>query len=100
MLLVSYSVINAPSNIRPVADEWEWQYQGACKNVDPEIFFLEHGDRASTKIRKEQKALTVCRTCPVIQRCLEHALSVPELYGVWGGMTADQRIRILNKKQP
>ena len=100
MLLVSYSVLNTPLNIRPVADEWEWQYQGACKNVDPEIFFLEHGDRASTKIRKQEKALTICRTCPVIQQCLKHALSVPELYGVWGGMTADQRIRILNKKQP
>jgi hypothetical protein len=23
--------------------------------------------------------------------CLEHALNVPEQYGVWGGMTVEQR---------
>ena len=98
MLLVSYSVIRAPENLSPVHDKWEWQYQGSCRNVDPEIFFLEHGERAQSKIKKEQKALTVCRTCPVIQKCLDHALSVPEMYGVGGGTTADQRLRMLNKK--
>jgi WhiB family redox-sensing transcriptional regulator len=29
----------------------------------------------------------VCRSCPVLQNCREHALQVKEPYGVWGGMT-------------
>lgn len=95
---MSYSVIKAPANIKPIADHWEWQYKGACRDADPEVFFLEHGERARSKTKKEQKAITICRSCPVIKECLEHALKVPELYGVWGGTTADQRLRILNKK--
>jgi WhiB family redox-sensing transcriptional regulator len=102
MLLVSYSTGQpvAPTTISPIADHWEWQYQGACKNKDTEMFFLEHGERAKTKRKKEQRAIAVCRTCPVIQKCLEHALKVPELYGVWGGTTADQRFVMLKSKKP
>lgn len=98
MLLVSYSVSNPPKTIKPIADEWEWQYQGACRDVDPEIFFLEHGERAQVKRKRQEKALTICRACPVVAQCLDHALKVPEMYGVWGGTTADQRLVMLNKK--
>jgi WhiB family redox-sensing transcriptional regulator len=85
-------------DIRPVHDEWEWQYQGACRNADPELFFLETGLRGPTKRKKENAALAVCNKCPVISQCREWALRVPEIYGVWGGTTADQRLRMLNKK--
>lgn len=88
------------ANVSPIADYWEWQYEGACKNKDTEMFFLEHGDRAQSKRKKEQKALAICRTCPVIQKCLDHALKVPETYGVWGGTTADQRFMMLKNKKP
>ncbi len=30
-------------------------------------------------------------SCPVIQQCRSHALSVREPYGVWGGLTEDER---------
>ena len=29
--------------------------------------------------------------CPVRQQCAEHALRVHEPYGVWGGLTEDDR---------
>ena len=35
------------------------------------------------------------RTCPVIEACLKHALSVREPYGVWGGMSEEERTRLL-----
>lgn len=87
-----------PKTISPIMEEWEWQYKGSCRSVDPEMFFLEHGERAQNKRKKEQRAVKICQTCPVIAKCLEHALRVPELYGVWGGTTADQRLFMLNKK--
>ena len=86
-------------NLHPIYDEWEWQERGNCSKVDdPEIFFLEHAERGKEKRKREQQALKICRSCPVIQKCLEHALSVPEFFGVWGGMTADQRNAILRKR--
>jgi WhiB family redox-sensing transcriptional regulator len=85
-------------NLRPVLQEWEWQDLGACKDVDPELFFLDHNVRHLQKRKKEQAAIQVCQACPVVQQCLTHSLSVPEFYGVWGGMTADQRMVILRKQ--
>ena len=84
--------------MRPVFDEWEWQGFGACRDADPEIFFLEHNLRHEQKRKKEKTAVQICKTCPVIQQCLEHSLKVPEFYGVWGGMTADQRVSMLRKQ--
>jgi WhiB family redox-sensing transcriptional regulator len=39
-------------------------------------------------------ARAVCARCPVLEMCLQHALDVPALEGVWGGTTTDQRRRM------
>jgi hypothetical protein len=26
---------------QPIASEWEWQYEGACRSMDPEMFFVD-----------------------------------------------------------
>ena len=85
-------------NLRPIIEEWEWQELGACKEADPELFFLEDNLRSVKKRKKEKAAIKVCRACPVIQQCLTHSLAVPEFYGVWGGITADERMAMLRKK--
>jgi len=36
----------------------------------------------------------------VIQQCREHALKVREPYGVWGGLSEDERAEILSKRMP
>jgi WhiB family redox-sensing transcriptional regulator len=77
--------------LKPVADNWEWQHQGACVDKDPESFFLEPNMRGKEKRTREVNAVAICNTCPVKQQCLDHALKVPEVYGVWGGMTEEQR---------
>jgi WhiB family transcriptional regulator, redox-sensing transcriptional regulator len=75
----------------PVADLWEWQYQGACRRVEPSVFFHPEGERGPTRRRRDEAAKAGCSTCPVIQQCRQHALTVREPYGVWGGMTEDER---------
>lgn len=86
---------NVNENLRPLSTAWAWQEEGLCSTVDPELFFLEHNLRNDNKQRKEATAKSVCTHCPVKTECLEHALSVPEMYGVWGGLSADERIEIL-----
>jgi WhiB family redox-sensing transcriptional regulator len=85
-------------NLDPVYDKWEWQFEGACRNVDPESFFLEYNERGLSKRKKEIAAVAICNTCPVIAQCREHALRVPEMYGVWGGLTEEQRYMILKRR--
>jgi len=75
----------------PVADVWEWQYQGSCRRVDPAVFFHPEGERGPARRRRDDAAKAICAGCPVVQECREHALTVREPYGVWGGMTEQER---------
>jgi WhiB family redox-sensing transcriptional regulator len=79
------------TSLKPGHDQWDWQFDGACNGIDPEAFFLEPSTRGKNKRSVEQKAIAICNTCPVRQKCLDHALKVPEMFGVWGGKTEEQR---------
>jgi len=75
----------------PNADIWDWQLRGACRGEDPETFFHPEGERGPARTARENAAKSVCARCPVLRQCAEHALSVREPYGVWGGMTEEER---------
>ncbi|WP_156741368.1 WhiB family transcriptional regulator [Occultella aeris] len=83
----------------PVMDLWEWQYEGACREVGTEQFFHPEGERGSSRRRRDADAKAVCAACPVIRQCREHALRVREPYGVWGGLSEDDRAVILANEQ-
>lgn len=80
----------------PIMDMWEWQYKGNCRDADPNIFFHPEGERGAKRRRRDEQAKALCADCPVRQQCREHALQVREPYGVWGGLTEDERTEILH----
>lgn len=75
----------------PVAELWEWQYEGLCRTTSPEAFFHPEGERGPARRRRDERAQQVCASCPVLEQCRTHALAAREPYGVWGGMTEDER---------
>jgi WhiB family redox-sensing transcriptional regulator len=75
-------------------DVWSWQYEGACRQADPRLFFHPEGARGPSKTKREAQALAFCAVCPVMLECREQALSSREVYGVWGGLTEDDRERL------
>ena len=75
----------------PVADIWEWQLQGACRDADPRLFFHPEGERGPARRERDAAAREICGSCPVLDQCRKHALTVREPYGVWGGLTEDDR---------
>jgi len=81
----------------PRMDNWDWQYDGICRSIDPEVFFPPDSERGPVRQRRESRAKQYCENCPVLDRCREHALSVQEPYGVWGGLTPRERDRILHE---
>jgi WhiB family redox-sensing transcriptional regulator len=87
------------SNVRrlpgPIVDLWEWQRLGACRGRDSAQFFHPDGERGSSRNRREANAKAVCGTCPVRAECAAHALAVREPYGVWGGFSEAERLRLL-----
>lgn len=79
----------------PIVDLWEWQRLGACRGRDSAQFFHPDGERGASRNRRETNAKTVCVTCPVRAECAAHALAVREPYGVWGGFSESERLRLL-----
>ncbi len=59
----------------PVADLWDWQLDGACRRVGPEVFFHPEGERGTKRRTRASAAKEICLGCPVLQQCRSHALS-------------------------
>ena len=75
----------------PLMEQWDWQYEGACRDLDSSMFFYPEGERGNARRRRASTAKAVCATCPVIEECRSHALASREPYGIWGGMTEEER---------
>ena len=85
---------------QPTMEVWEWQFEGACRGEDPEAFFHPEGERGPARANREAHAKAICATCPVIAQCAAHALAVREPYGIWGGLSEDDREAIYNRRNP
>ena len=82
----------------PFARHWEWQYDGVCRSVDPEVFFPPDSERGPVRQLREMQAKRYCQACPVLNQCRDHALLMHEPYGVWGGLTPRERELLLQQK--
>lgn len=75
--------------------DWDWQLHGACRGVDTSVFFHPDNERGPSRLRREKQAKAVCARCPVIDDCLRWALAAREPYGVWGGLSVEEREALL-----
>lgn len=86
-------------NLTPLADIWQWQQHGNCQGMNSSIFFPSTGKRGNARMMRERRAKAVCESCPVLNKCLEHSLAVPEPFGVWGGMGESERAALIRKRR-
>ncbi len=82
----------------PIQESYEWQFDGACRTTDPETFFSPETERGPRRRRREERAKALCAQCPVVRQCLDHALTVREPFGVWGGLNATEREHLLRDR--
>lgn len=73
----------------------DWRDRAACVGHDSETWFPlatanQRGPAVAVQAQIEQ-AKAVCADCPVRQTCLEWALTTPEPWGIWGGLTEEER---------
>jgi WhiB family redox-sensing transcriptional regulator len=78
--------------------DWDWQMRAACRGVDTSNFYHPENERGPSRVRREMRAKAVCASCPVIQNCLRWALAAREPYGVWGGLSVEEREALLTKQ--
>ena len=73
---------------------WHWQEHGACLEADPLLFFHPQNERGSARIRRDRAAKMICASCPVRVECADYAVRAREPYGVWGGLSKEDREQI------
>jgi WhiB family redox-sensing transcriptional regulator len=83
----------------PNADLWDWQLEAACRGTDSDVFFHPDRERGDAREQREAAAKRICAGCPVQAACLDHALTVREPYGVWGGMAEHERAELLTERR-
>lgn len=69
-----------------------WRDQARCQGVDPEVFHPVDDDDGS-------EAKAICALCSVREPCREYAITAREKDGVWGGLTARERRRLIRQRR-
>lgn len=75
----------------------DWRHGAACRDEDPELFFPI--SQLGPGAQQTGRAKAVCETCPVRQECLAFAVDNGLDYGVFGGLTGDERRSLLRRKR-
>jgi len=78
--------------------DWEWQKNAACRAMGSAVFFHPTDERDPARSHRIARAQAVCHSCAVIVDCLAYALRVREPYGIWGGLSENDRASLLGLK--
>jgi WhiB family redox-sensing transcriptional regulator len=69
-----------------------WRTRAACRGPETALFFPPAtSERREDRVARERRAKSICRGCPVRTECLDHALRVGEMHGIWGGLNEFER---------
>lgn len=69
-----------------------WQEAAACKSLPLEMFFPPAEQEADA-------AKAICSECTVREPCLEAALAAGERFGIWGGMSTEERQIVVARRR-
>ncbi len=75
-----------------------WQPIALCRGNHSHLFFPPStSERKDERERREVRAKSICKVCPVRRDCLDYALAIREPYGIWGGLTEIERRQQLTR---
>ena len=80
---IADNLVSAPA-------DGDWTTLGACRDADPDDFFVQGAAQNRVKTR--------CFGCVVRTECLADALDNRVEFGVWGGMTERERRALLRRR--
>jgi len=86
--------------------EEPWMRQAACRDVDPQIFFVDDTSATTSRGKKIRRvdypvAREVCASCPFTGLngpCLEHALATHSTFGLWAGFSPLERAKLQRQR--
>lgn len=67
--------------------------EGTCNQIgDVDLFYPDKGG-------SNKKAKAVCAACPVRVQCLQYALEAGEQFGIWGGLSEQERTALRRRNR-
>lgn len=78
---------------KPAAPNWQ---HALCSQTDSDLFFPE--GRGGQIYYAVGKAKEICGRCPIRPACLDWALEMGEVWGVWGGLDEKERRALLRER--
>lgn len=88
-------------------EDEEWRRRAACRPRDEselvegvaKFFPVRRAYQLKMETtRRERDALAVCEACPVRVECLSFSLKNRIEHGVWGGVTEQERKKLLRRR--
>lgn len=73
-------------------DSEEWRLSARCAEIGGDLWFPEESCVGND-------AKSICEGCPVQFECLETALENNEKFGIWGGLSPNQRKKIMRQRR-
>lgn len=80
--------IRASGHVVSELDGIRWRLRGRCAGDQSGAWFADLRTPAARLARQ------VCAACPVRMRCLAAALLYGEEYGIWGGLSPEERAEL------
>lgn len=72
----------------------DWREGAVCRDLNPELFFPV--GVTGMAVHQIETAKSHCQDCAAKEPCLQFAITTNQEYGVWGGLTEDER-RVLRR---
>ena len=74
-----------------------WRDRAACRGPETALFFPPTStERRDERDEREQRAKAICGECRVQVECLDYALDIGEMHGIWGGLNESERRGLLD----
>jgi WhiB family transcriptional regulator, redox-sensing transcriptional regulator len=75
----------------PAGRDDDWKTDALCGDLQSDMFFPEDPAQAAP-------AIQICAGCPVRLQCRDYALRHSIVWGIWGGMTGEDRERLIRRR--
>lgn len=71
--------------------EHDWERGARCRQAANVFFGPNRFEPKAERIAREARAKAICLECPALVPCRKASLANEELFGVWGGLTEQER---------
>jgi WhiB family transcriptional regulator, redox-sensing transcriptional regulator len=92
LYLLHGEAVDGPVDPEDILHRPEWMAESACRDEDRSTFFVKRGQDV-------RPARAICARCPVRVQCLEYALTIHDLEGIWAGTSPMERRRLRRQRK-